>query len=76
MKVFFAHPHSPWHKPIIEHANKLFRRFIPKGSDILSLTQEQLDIYVHILNNKPRKRLNYLTPTQVFLNPKLLCILK
>ena len=57
---YFCDPHSPWQKPFIESSIGLIRRwFIPKGTDLSTITQEQLDSYLNILNNKYRRSLGY-----------------
>lgn len=62
--VFFAHPYSAWERGLNENVNGLLRQFIPKKTDFNQPTQEQLDIYVTRLNNRPRKKLNYRTPRE------------
>lgn len=52
-------PYSSWQKGSIEHANKMLRRYIPKGSDLRTLTQDQIDHFVAAINNKPRRCLGY-----------------
>lgn len=66
MMVFFAHPYSPWERGANESVNGLLREFIPKGTDFSKVTNEELDYYVELLNNRPRKRLGYKTPYEVF----------
>lgn len=65
LKVFFAHPYSPRERPINENTNGLLRQFIPKKTDFTKITPKQLEKYVKLLNNRPRKRLNYHTPTEI-----------
>ena len=64
--VFFAHPHSPGERGTNENTNGLLREFIPKGQNMLSLTQETLDGYVRAINSRPRKVLGFRTPYEVF----------
>jgi len=58
--TYFCDPHSPWQKGFIESSIGLIRRwFIPKGTDLRDVSQEKLDSYLKILNNKYRKSLRY-----------------
>ena len=67
MSVYFADPYSSWQRGTNENTNGLLRQFIPKNSNILELSPTALAFYVDRLNNRPRKRLGYLTPAEVFL---------
>jgi transposase, IS30 family len=64
--IFFAHPYHSWERGTNENTNGLLRRYYPKGSMFNHITQPQLDQTVKLINNRPRKRLNYLTPYEVF----------
>jgi IS30 family transposase len=64
--VYFAHPYSPWERAINENTNGLLRQYIPKKSSFADLTQEKLHEFVEKLNNRPRKKLGYRTPREVF----------
>ena len=57
-KVYYAHPYSAWERGSNENANKLIRRFIPKGADIGKFSFEQIRLIEHWINNYPRKHLN------------------
>lgn len=60
MSTFFCDPHSPWQKPHVENAIGLLRRwFLPKGTDLSPLSEEDLQKYISILNHKYRKSLHY-----------------
>lgn len=63
--TFFCDPYSSWQKGGIENANKMIRWFVPKGTDINRYSKEYLDRVKWILNNKPRKSLNYKTPLEI-----------
>ncbi len=63
--TFFCDPYSSWQKGGIENANKMIRRYIPKGMDLASISQEYLDQVVSIINKKPRKILGYRTALEV-----------
>jgi IS30 family transposase len=66
MTVYFAHPYTPWERGSNENTNGLLREFIPKGTDFSTLTQADLDHYVQLINNRPRKRHNFLSPQELF----------
>jgi IS30 family transposase len=69
--VYFCDPYSSWQKGGVENANKMIRRYIPKGADIGEYTDEDFKRITRILNNKPRKSLNYQTPYEVMVKNKL-----
>lgn len=66
LQVFFAHPYHSWERGTNENTNGLLRQFVPKGSDISALSDEQLLVYVNLLNHRPRKCLGYKSPHEVF----------
>jgi len=66
IKVYFCDPYSSWQRGSNENSNMLLRRYLPKRANIDDLTQEELDEIAEELNNRPRKRLNYLTPAEVY----------
>jgi transposase, IS30 family len=66
--AFFCHPYSSWQKGQVEYAMRLLRRLIPKKSSLENLSQYQLQQFLNLLNNTPRKCLNWKTPHQVFYN--------
>lgn len=68
---YFPDPHSPWQRGTNENTNGLIREYIAKGIDIDNITEEQLEYYVYKLNTRPRKRLNWKTPAELF-NGKVL----
>ncbi len=65
LDVYFAHPYSSWERGTCENTNGLLRQYLPKKMDFSVLTDWQLASYVWQLNNRPRKCLNYRTPTEV-----------
>ncbi|HUW62157.1 MAG TPA: IS30 family transposase [Candidatus Bathyarchaeia archaeon] len=65
-RAYFAHPYCAWERATNENTNGLLRQFLPKKTDFRSVTQAQLDIIAHRLNNRPRKRLDYRTPCEAF----------
>jgi len=70
--TFFCEPYSSWQKGGVENANKLIRKYIPKGSDISEFSHQYVTVIVQKLNNKPRKSLGYKTPKEVMLEQNLL----
>lgn len=70
-KFYFADPHSPWQRGTNENTNGLIREFFPKGFDFATVEQSDIDRVVELINNRPRKRLGYKTPKEVFYNLKI-----
>ena len=64
--VSFARPYRSTDKPHIEHANALIRQYLPKHSSFEGLTKGDLKEIEWRLNNRPRKKLGYRTPHEVF----------
>ena len=65
-KVFFAHPYASWERPQNERHNGLFRAFVPKGASIEGFTDEDILTAADELNGRPRKKLGYCTPEELF----------
>jgi len=64
--VYFAHPYSSWERPVNERHNGLLRRYIPKGVSIEPYSSEDVLSFADELNSRPRKRLGYRTPEELF----------
>lgn len=68
IRVYFAHPQSPWERGTNENTNGLIRRYFPKGTDFSNTTRKEIKAVQDLLNGRPRKVLGYLTPFEVFDN--------
>ncbi|MFH1780425.1 MAG: IS30 family transposase [Candidatus Nealsonbacteria bacterium] len=66
IEIFFANPYHSWERGTNENTNGLLRQFFPKKSSFAIITQRQIDEACGLINNRPRKRLDYLTPNEVF----------
>jgi len=64
--IYFAHPYSAWERGTNENTNGLLRQFLPRSASFQMITQHHVDHAAKMLNSRPRKRLNYLTPAEVF----------
>ena len=62
---YFCDPYSSWQKGGVENANKMIRRYIPKGINLSKVSQEYINQIVSIINDKPRKILNYRSSLEV-----------
>lgn len=63
---YFSHPHSPWERGTNENTNGLIRQYFPKGCDLSVVTRKQVQHVMDRLNHRPRKRLGFKTPHQLF----------
>lgn len=70
IQVFFADPQSPWQRGTNENTNGLIRQYFPKGTDFSTVTGPEIQRVQELLNDRPRKVLQFLKPDEVF--PRLL----
>jgi IS30 family transposase len=68
VQVYFAHPHSPWERGTSENTNELLRQFFPKGTNFDRVSRSEINKVQNMLNDRPRKVLNFSTPHEVFVN--------
>ena len=71
-EIFFAHPYSSWERGLNENTNGLIRQYFPKKHDFATITDEEIAEVVHRLNHRPRKKLGFKTPYEVFFNTSTL----
>lgn len=64
VETYHADVGAPWQRGANENLNGLLRQFYPKWKDLRGVDQEELQKYVDLLNNRPRKRLWRLSPIQ------------
>lgn len=66
LTIYFAKPYHSWERGTNENTNGLLRHYFPKKTSFATLKPNQLKRAVSRLNHRPRKRLGYLTPHEVF----------
>lgn len=65
-KLFYCHPYSSWERGQNENANRLIRRFVPKGESINNYTDEQIAYVERWMNYYPRRMLGWERPIDLF----------
>jgi IS30 family transposase len=72
VNTFFCDPYSAWQKGGVENTIGIIRRYLPRTTDLSMISDEEIESIQETINNRPRKKLNYLTPNEVVakeLNP-------
>ena len=64
LPIYFAHAYSSNERATNENTNGLLRQYFPKKTDFRDISHHALAHVTNRLNNRPRKRLNYLTPLE------------
>ncbi len=64
IKVYFAHPQSPWERGTNENTNGLIRQFFPKGTDFSKVSSKEIMRAQDLLNERPRAVNNYESPKE------------
>jgi IS30 family transposase len=65
-QVYFARPYQAWQRGLNEHTNGLVRQYLPKGTDLDTVSPHRVRDIQNSLNNRPRAVLGYRTPREVF----------
>lgn len=73
MTIYFAYPYHFWERGSNENTNGLLREYFPKKYDFNLITPAELAHAVRQLNNRERKRLEFLSPRKVFWKKSKLC---
>lgn len=64
--MYFARPYHSWERGLNEHTNGLVRQYLPKHERLDTVTHETVEEIENLLNNRPRKALQFRTPIEVF----------
>lgn len=69
-QFYFAHPYVAWERGSNENTNGLLRHYFPKSRVLLDVQPDELRFVEQRLNHRPRKRLGWKTPHEVFYNTR------
>lgn len=75
-QVYFADPHAPWQRGSNENFNGLLREHFPRSRDFSTITTDEIQRVEQALNDRPRKRLGYYSPNEVFLGHYVVALRK
>jgi IS30 family transposase len=66
VEFFFTNPHHSWERGTNENTNGLIRQYLPKGKSMAHVTQRLCNMIADKLNDRPRKRLGFMTPRECY----------
>lgn len=65
-KTYFCDSYKSWQKGGVENMNKLIRQYLPRNIDLSKVSNDDIFLIQEKINNRPRKKLNYSTPNEIF----------
>jgi transposase, IS30 family len=66
IKIYFAHAYSSWERGSNENFNRMIRRWFPKGTSFVNITQQQIDKVCDWINNYPRKQFGFKSASSLY----------
>lgn len=70
-KIFYCDPGAPWQRGTVENSIGILRNYFPKRTDFNSISRYKLKKVEHLINSRPRKILNYKTPSEIYFSKGL-----
>ncbi|MGW5852774.1 IS30 family transposase [Streptomyces sp. NPDC055254] len=64
--IYLCKPRSPWQRGTNENTNRLLRQYLPKGANLRTFTQADLDAIADELNHRPRKVHGYRSSAEIY----------
>lgn len=65
--IYYCHPYTSCERGSNERQNRILRRYFPKGQSLAPYRQKDCDRVAYLVNNLPRRILQYRTPAEMFM---------